>query len=195
MLAGMDPQAEELVHPAGIADWHRWLAAHHGRGRGVWVVSWRRGSGHTPVPYEDLVCEALCWGWIDSRTRTLDDQRAAMWFAPRSARSTWVRSNRERVERLEAQGRMQPAGAAAVAAARADGRWDLLREAEDGVEDPLLTVTLDADEAARAGWDAATPAARARALIDLALARTGPTHEKRIARIVAACRQGRSPAP
>ena len=71
---------------------------------------WRRGSGRPVIEYEESVLEALCFGWIDSTRKVVDDDRVMMWFAPRRPQSTWVRSNKERVARLEAEGRMQPAG-------------------------------------------------------------------------------------
>lgn len=189
----MPGRDEERIHPATSADFGSWLAEHHARGKGVWVVSWRRAAGREPVPYEELVLEALCWGWIDSQSATLDEERSMIWFAPRSPRSTWVRSNRDRVARLEAEGRMQPAGRALVEAARANGMWELLLDAEAGVVPPRLAADLDVVPGARAGWEALTPAARTRALSEIALARTDATKARRIATIVEACAAGRRP--
>lgn len=71
----------ERFHPPNLDAWHAWLEEHHARGHGVWLVSWRRGAGRAPLEYEDLVLEALCYGWIDSQAKTLDDERSMMWFA------------------------------------------------------------------------------------------------------------------
>ena len=184
----------ERFHPVSLAEWRDWLAEHHDRGHGVWLVSWRRAAGKEPLPYEDLVLEALCWGWVDSTVKPIDDERTRMWFAPRRPQtSTWVRSNKDRVARLEAEGRMQPAGRALIEAAKANGMWTLLDDAEAGVEHPLLTAALDAEPAARSYWDGMPPSARKQALAQIALARTDATKEKRVAAIVTACAAGRRP--
>lgn len=170
----------ERIHPPTQEQWRQWLAEHHDRGRGVWLVFWRHEAAGPVMTYEDSVLEALCFGWIDSTRNVLDDDRVMMWFAPRRPRSTWVSSNRERVARLEAEGRMQPAGRALVEAAKANGMWTVFDDAEAGLVHPDLADRLAADPAAAAGWDGLTPAARKRHLMDLALARTPATLARRI---------------
>ncbi|MFI5428698.1 YdeI family protein [Aeromicrobium sp. UC242_57] len=169
----------ERFHPQTQDEWRAWLDRHHDRGHGVWLVFWRRASGGPVIEYEDSVLEALCFGWIDSTRKVLDDDRVMMWFAPRRPQSTWVRNNKERVARLEVEGRMQPAGRALVEAAKANGMWNLFDDAEDGVVPADLAARLSGSVAGVA-WDALTPARRKRHLMDLALARTAATREKRI---------------
>jgi uncharacterized protein YdeI (YjbR/CyaY-like superfamily) len=110
-----------IYHPANLAAWRAWLAANHDTARGVWVASWRKASGRDPVAYEDLVEEAICFGWIDSTVNILDDERGLQLMTPRKAKSGWTRLNRRRVAALEAQGRMTDAGRRAVEAARGNG--------------------------------------------------------------------------
>lgn len=183
----------ERIHPATVEQWRDWLAEHHTRTEGVWLVTWRTGSGHEQLDYEEQVLEALAYGWIDSTRKVLDHERVMMWFAPRRVRSTWVRNNKGRVARLEAEGRMQPAGRAVVAAAQANGMWTLLDDAEAGIVSADLATALDADPAARAAWDALTPGVRKAALIGLAQARQEATRAARIAKIVQACARGDKP--
>ena len=130
--------------------------------------------------------EALCFGWIDSTRKVLDDDRVMMWFAPRRPQSTWVRNNKDRVARLEAEGRMQPAGRALVEAAKANGMWTIFDDAEAGVVHPALAERLSADPAASAAWDALTSARRKRHLMDLALAKTPATVAKRVDAVMVA---------
>src|SRR4051812_49452915 len=101
------------------AQWRAWLAEHHAREQGTWVVSYKRATGRPSVGYDAAVEEALCFGWIDSLGRGLDAERSLQLFTPRRAGSKWSRSNKERVERLLAAGLMEPAGLAAVERARA----------------------------------------------------------------------------
>lgn len=179
----------ERFHPDLLEEWHTWLADHHDRGHGVWLVSWRRGSGRPLIDYEESVLEALCFGWIDSTRKVIDDDRVMMWFAPRRPQSTWVSNNKERVARLEAEGRMRPAGLALVAAAKANGMWNVFDDAEAGIVHPDLAAALAADPAAAAAWETLTAAQRKRHLMDLALAKTPATRAKRVDVVLVALRQ------
>jgi uncharacterized protein YdeI (YjbR/CyaY-like superfamily) len=137
-----------------------WLAANHGRAEGVWLVTWKKRPGAPHVPYSDVVDALLCWGWIDSQPRKLDDDRTMLRIAPRRRGSGWSAVNKDKVARLTAAGRMAGPGLAAVAAAAADGSWALL-DAADTLEVPAdLAAALDARPGARAYWDRFPPSSR-----------------------------------
>jgi|SRR3954447_1121892 uncharacterized protein YdeI (YjbR/CyaY-like superfamily) len=104
-------------------EWRDWLAANHASSDGVWVVTWKRQTGRPRPSYEELVEEAVCFGWIDSSVRSLDDERHGQRMTPRRKRSKWSESNRDRVQRLEADGLMTDAGRAAVERAKLEGTW------------------------------------------------------------------------
>ena len=174
----------ELVHVEDAAEWRAWLAEHHATSRGAWVVFWRARTGRARMSYEDSILEAVAYGWVDGQTRTLDEERGAIWFAPRRADSPWAASNRRRVAQLEREGRMQPAGRAAVERAKANGRWTVLEGPEQLIEPPELAAALDADPAARTHWNAFTPSSRSAALGWIALARREDTRARRIAEVV-----------
>jgi uncharacterized protein YdeI (YjbR/CyaY-like superfamily) len=95
------------------AAWRRWLARHHASSGGVWLVFHKPHSGAEAIPYEDSVREALCFGWIDSLIKRLDDDRYARKFTPRKPTSKWSDLNRRRWAELEAEGRLTAAGLAA----------------------------------------------------------------------------------
>jgi uncharacterized protein YdeI (YjbR/CyaY-like superfamily) len=95
--------------------WRRWLASHHRTSRVVWLVFERAGAGARGLTYDDALDEALCWGWIDSLVRRIDDRTYARKFTPRKRPDRWSRPNVERLRRLLATGRVRPAGLAAVA--------------------------------------------------------------------------------
>lgn len=120
----MGIEAHGQVHLETRSEWRAWLAANHDSAAGVWLVSWKKATGKPSVGYEAAVEEALCYGWIDSLERRIDDERFRLLFTPRRAKSRWSASNRERVERLSAAGLMEPAGLAAVEAAKAADTWD-----------------------------------------------------------------------
>ncbi|WP_157898577.1 YdeI/OmpD-associated family protein [Luteitalea pratensis] len=94
--------------------WRSWLAAHHASSPGVWIVRHKLHTGVTSMTYEDLVCEALCFGWVDSLVKRLDDDRYATKVTPRKPTSKWSESNRRRWSDLEAAGLLTAAGRAAA---------------------------------------------------------------------------------
>jgi len=119
----MADEAAELV-VAGAADWRAWLTGHVDDEAGVWLVLAKKGTTTpTSLTYEQALDEAIAHGWIDGMVRRRDDTTYRQRFTPRRRRSSWSRSNVERVERLTRDGRMHAAGVAAVEGARADGRW------------------------------------------------------------------------
>jgi uncharacterized protein YdeI (YjbR/CyaY-like superfamily) len=113
----------EQLHVETRAEWRAWLAANHANAPGVWLVSWKRATGKPAVGYDTAVEEALCFGWIDSLAKTVDDERSRQLFTPRRPASRWSQSNRDRVERLLAAGLIEPAGLAAVERAKERGTW------------------------------------------------------------------------
>lgn len=180
-----------IYHPPELAAWRAWLTAHHDRARGVWVATWRKASGRDPVPYVDLVEEALCFGWIDSTTSTLDDDRGLQLMTPRKPKSSWTRLNKDRCAAMEAQGRMTDAGRRAIEVAKANGWWMLYDTVEDLIEPDDLTAALDASPAARSAWDGFPPSARKQMLWSIVSAAKPETRANRIAKVVSEAAQGR----
>jgi uncharacterized protein YdeI (YjbR/CyaY-like superfamily) len=183
-----------VYHPQDLAAWRAWLEAHHDAARGVWVASWRRASGRDPVSYEDLVEEAICFGWIDSTANILDGDRGLQLMTPRKPKSGWTRLNRRRVEAMEAQGRMTAAGRRAVDAAKANGWWTIYDAVEDLVEPQDLAAALAASPPARTAWNGFPPSARKQMLWWVISAGRPETRAKRIAQIVAQAELGRRAA-
>lgn len=126
------------------ADWRAWLAAHHTQATSVWAVTWKKESGGPYVAYGELRDEALCWGWIDSLRRTVDDKRTRLLMTPRRPGSRWSAINKARIDALTEAGLMQPAGLEIVARAKADGSWSALDEVETlAVPDDLKRALED----------------------------------------------------
>lgn len=177
----MPDEPDDAIHPATRAEWRAWLEQNHARGAGVWLISAKKGSDQPRVAYDEAVEEALCFGWIDSKPRALDDQRSMLWFAPRKPRTGWSRLNKQRVERLIAAGQMTPAGMAKVAAARQDGSWSALDAVEALEIPPDLASALAAYPAAQAHFDAFPRSAKRGILEWIAAAKTPATRAKRVA--------------
>jgi len=169
------------VHAETAEEWRAWLVEHHADAvPGVWLVSWKSATGRPAIEYEAAVEEALAFGWIDSTAATLDDERSMLWFTRRRRGSGWSRRSKERVARIEADGRMTDAGRAVVAAARADGSWTLLDDIEDLVVPADLAAAFDAHPGARDQWESFPRSVRRGILDWIRQARRPGTREARI---------------
>jgi uncharacterized protein YdeI (YjbR/CyaY-like superfamily) len=169
------------VEPRSADEWRDWLAEHHTRAEGVWLVIWKKATGRQAMDYDTQVEEALAWGWVDSKTNLLDENRSMLWFAPRKPGTGWSRPNKQRIERLIATGRLQPAGRAKVEAAQADGSWSKLDAVEDLIMPPDLTMALAARPDAARHFDAFPRSAKRGILEWIAQARRPETRAARIA--------------
>ena len=182
----------EFVEPGSREEWRVWLKEHHTSSPGIWLAVGKKGNQVTSLDYESAVEEALCFGWIDSTVNRLDADRFKQLFTPRKRGSTWSRSNKARVERLIAEGRMTPAGLAPIEAARRDGSWDLLEDVENLVIPEELARSLAADPKAERGFAAIPESQRKMALYWVSSAKRPETRAKRIGEIVQAASEGRS---
>jgi len=174
------PHGYELLDVDDRSAWRAWLERNHASARGVWVVSRRTHTGMSRLEYDALVEEALCFGWVDSREQPVDDERLMQLVTPRRPGSTWARSNKERVARLESVGAMAEAGRRVVEAAKADGSWSRYDSAE-ALEIPAdLAAALAAHAPAAQNFDAFTDAAKRTILRWLIDAKRPETRAKRI---------------
>jgi uncharacterized protein YdeI (YjbR/CyaY-like superfamily) len=180
----------ERLEPASRADWRSWLAAHAAESTGVWVVMLKQSTGRAALSYDDVVEEALCFGWVDSKSKGLDDERTMLLLTPRKPGGGWSRPNKLRVERLEQAGAMTAAGLAVIEAAKADGSWTLL-DSVDALEAPAdLLAALAASPVAAAAWQRFTPGAQKRILLWLVAAKRPETRASRIAETVRLAAEG-----
>ena len=118
----------------------------------IWLTVWKKAAGPDKLTYDDVVDEALCHGWIDSTVNGFDETSTLLMVAPRKKGSVWSALNKARIERLVAEGRMQPAGQAVIDAAIADGSWTILDPVEAMIEPDDLVAAIDA-AGVRAAWD------------------------------------------
>jgi uncharacterized protein YdeI (YjbR/CyaY-like superfamily) len=115
MTAGVTMTAELLnLQVRNRRQWRAWLAKHSASSPGVWLVFYKAHTGVKSIPYEDTVREALCFGWIDSLIKRLDDDRYTLKVTPRQPTSRWSDINRKRWGELKAAGLLTPAGLAAA---------------------------------------------------------------------------------
>ncbi|WP_295656043.1 YdeI family protein [uncultured Nocardioides sp.] len=176
---------EELLVPDPGA-WRAWLEEHHDTSPGVWLVLTKKGGTRTTMTWATAVDEALCFGWIDGQARRRDDETSLQRMTPRRPRSMWSARNVAHIDRLEREGRMTPAGRAAVEAAKADGRWDAAYAppSEAVVPDDLLAA-IAADPAAQAMFEVLTKTNRYALIHRLGQVKRAETRERRIGEFVA----------
>ncbi|MCG5466079.1 YdeI/OmpD-associated family protein [Micromonospora sp. MED01] len=163
-----------------------WLSANHATSPGVWLALTRKGGTVTTVTWQQAVDEALCVGWIDGQARKRDEESSWIRFTPRRSRSSWSQRNVANVARLEEQGRMLPAGHAAVDAAKADGRWAAAYAPPSEAEVPAdLLAAIAAEPAAQAMLDVLTKANRFALIHRLNAVKRAETRERKIGEFVA----------
>ena len=167
-----------------------WLEKHHATSSGFWLLIPKKGGGGEGPTYSAAVDEALRFGWIDSQKKKHDDAYFLQRFTPRRPRSVWSKVNRKKIEALEAQGRMEPAGRLEVQRAKDDGRWDAAYDSfSTATVPPDLHKALAAYPAAAARFAALTSAQRYSFLWRIQTAKKPETRDRRIQVCVDECRK------
>ncbi|GLY04343.1 MULTISPECIES: YdeI/OmpD-associated family protein [Actinoplanes] len=175
---------ELIVADAGAL--RAWLTGNHSTSEGVWLALTRKGGTVTALTWQQAVDEGLCFGWIDGQARKGDEAMSWIRYTPRRARSIWSRRNVEHVARLEEAGLMQPAGRAAVEAAKADGRWAAAYAPSSEAEVPAdLLAAIAAEPAAQAMFDVLTKTNRYALIHRLGSVKRPETRTRKIAEFVA----------
>ncbi len=173
----------EKVEVASLAELRAWLAAHHAREEGVWLVRYKKGDPERFVDRLAVLDELLCWGWVDGLARKLDETRTMQLVTPRRQQA-WARSYKDRAARLEAEGRMQARGRAAIERSKRLGLWDATAPVDALLVPDDLRAALRARPAAERFFDAAAPSYRRNVLRWIAGAKRPETRAKRIATTV-----------
>ena len=140
--------------------WRAWLVQNHATAKELWLVFYKKNSGKRSVSLDEALEEALCFGWIDSVAKGIDEEKYALRFSPRRRGSIWSESNKRRVARMIAQGRMTPIGLAKVEEAKTNGRsaWDKATRRENTTIIPReLKQALQGNKQAQHNFDAFPP--------------------------------------
>ncbi|MCW4384791.1 YdeI/OmpD-associated family protein [Salinibacterium sp. SYSU T00001] len=173
-----------IVYPHSAAEWEAWLDEHGGEHPGIRLQLVKKGSTKPGIRYPEALDVALCFGWIDGQVSALDADFTLQSFTPRRPRSVWSQRNRDYVARLTAEGRMRPAGIAAVEAAKSDGRWDAAYRVAGAPVPDDLQAALDASAAASATFATLKSQARFAIIFRTNGAKRPETRARRIATFV-----------
>ena len=187
----MPEPPENSVAPLSRAEWRAWLADHHGRGDGVWLVLNKKAADSPTLSTDDVVEEAVAFGWIDSVPKALDDDRWMLWVSPRQPGSNWSRLSKERAARMAEAGQMTDAGQVVIDRAKEDGTWTVLDDVEKLVVPYDLATALASRPPARDQWDGFPPSTRRGILEWILNAKRRPTREKRIRKTAEMAQRGK----
>ena len=187
----------KTTHPATRSQWRKWLEKNHSSSSGVWLIYYKKDTGKRKFNYAEAVEEALCFGWIDSRPRKLDHQRAMLKFTPRKPKSVWSKLNKQRIEKLIDQKLMTAAGMNKIEAAKKDGSWDTLNHADFHADNnslpEYLEKALNKNNKALKNFRAFAPGYRKRFLFWIDSAKTPGTKAARIKQTLAMAAANKKP--
>jgi uncharacterized protein YdeI (YjbR/CyaY-like superfamily) len=171
------------------ADLRAWLTANCAQTESIWLVTFKKNKGPY-VGYDDIVEEAICFGWIDSRVAKLDEARFMLLLSPRKTGSAWSKVNKDRVARLVPLSLIMPSGQKMIDQAKQDGTWDKLNEVDALIEPADLMVALGATPLARDMWDLFPPSSRRGILEWINAAKRAETRFTRITQTATLAAQG-----
>ncbi len=190
-MASFDSELRE-IHPKTRAGWRSWLKKNHAKCDGVWLIYYRTSTGRRRLSWEDAVREALCFGWIDSKVKPIDDERYKQIFTPRKPRSVWSKINKQYIAELIEAELMTDAGLHAVDVAKKNGAWSLLEPVDALIVPADLASALRGSKRAREAYEALSKSAKRAVLYSLYSARREETRAKRLADALAALEGGES---
>jgi uncharacterized protein YdeI (YjbR/CyaY-like superfamily) len=176
-----NPKQEfKTARPKTRSQWRKWLEKNHAKSPGVWLTYYKKSTGKAKLVYNDAVEEALCFGWIDSTLRPLDDECFMQRFTPRKPRSGWSGLNKKRIEKMIAEGLMTKAGLEKIEAAKKDGSWKSLDHI-DAIQLPEdFEKALSKNKKAKANFESFPQFSKKQFLYHINLAKTVTTRKKRI---------------
>lgn len=173
----------ETFYPKKLQDWREWLQNHHATKLSIWLIYYKKNSGRPSISWSEAVDEALCFGWIDSKAKPIDDQKYMQFFSRRKPKSMWSRINKNKVENLIETGRMTEAGLESIAIAKGNGSWTILDEAENLIVPADLEMELQKNPSAKNYFMNLSRSDKRNLLQWLVLAKRSETRLKRIKEI------------
>lgn len=180
-------------YPKSAKEWRKWLEKNHEREDAVWVVFYKKSAGQPGITWSEAVDEALCFGWIDSIKRKLDEERSIQFFSKRKPKSTWSKINKAKVEQLIAAGKMRPAGLVCIDIAKRNGSWDVLNAVEELEVPKDLEQAFKRHKGAKLYFDGLSKSVKKMMLQWLALAKREDTRQKRVEELASMAAEGKRP--
>ncbi|NOT77156.1 MAG: hypothetical protein HOP08_19705 [Cyclobacteriaceae bacterium] len=183
----------ESFCPSTRQQWRKWLQKNHNKKQSVWLIQYKKSSGISTISWSDAVDEALCYGWVDSKRKTIDKDKFMQFFSQRKKNSTWSKINKEKIIRLTKAELMSPAGLATIETAIQNGSWTIL----DKVEELMIPKDLEKEFKAHPGskvfFKSLSKSLRKMILQWIELAKRPETRQKRIIEIATLAAQKQKP--
>ncbi|WP_159475071.1 YdeI family protein [Dyadobacter sp. 3J3] len=189
----MSKEIIDTFYPQSRQEWRKWLLDNHDKKQSIWLIYYKKKSNIPTIIYSEAVDEALCFGWIDSKSKPLDDERFMQFFCKRKANSVWSKINKEKIERLTKEGLMTKAGFETVEKAKQNGSWTVLDEAEALIISKDLEKEFEKRPNAKTYFLGLSRSDKRNILQWLTLAKRKETREKRIIEIVELAQQNLKP--
>ncbi len=183
----------EQVYVTTRQEWRKWLSENHAKKPGVWLIQYKKNTGKPTLTWSEAVDEALCFGWIDSIKKKLDEESTIQFFSKRKPRSTWSKINKEKVNRLIAHGLMMQAGFDGIETAKQNGCWTMLDDVEELKIPQDLITAFERYNGSKSYFDSLSKSSRKAILHWLVLAKRPETRLKRIGEIATLAGQNRKP--
>ncbi|WP_343747372.1 YdeI/OmpD-associated family protein [Fluviicola sp.] len=183
----------ETYCPASREAWKVWLAENHRSKQSIWLLCYKKQSNKPSITWSDAVDEALCFGWIDSTRRTVDEESFIQFFTRRKPMSTWSKINKEKVERLIAENQLTEAGFESIEIARKNGSWTILDEVEEGIIPEDLEKAFEEFSGSREFFLSLSKSVRKMLLHWIVFAKQDQTRQKRISELVEQAAQKQKP--
>lgn len=189
----MTPQETDTFYPSSPQEWRQWLEKNHEMKESVWLVYDKNTSNKRPLTWSESVDEALCFGWIDSKAKSIDDGKYMQFFSKRKPKSPWSKINKAKIEKLIAEGRMTQAGLDCIEKAKQNGSWTILDEVEELVVPEDFAKALEANSIAKEYFHGLSKSVRKHMLTWIAFAKQAETREKRINEIAVCASEKKKP--
>ncbi|ELR72522.1 hypothetical protein C900_01300 [Fulvivirga imtechensis AK7] len=183
----------ETYCPKSRKDWRKWLEKNHQSKRSVWLICYKSSTGVPSVIWSEAVDEALCFGWIDSTRKTIDEERYMQYFCRRKSNSAWSKINKEKVDRLIQDNLMAKAGFDSIETAKQNGTWSIADSVEELIIPEDLQVALNKREGAMDFFQQQSKSNKKIVLHWVVMAKRPETRKKRIAEIARSAARGVKP--
>ena len=174
----------ETFCPTSRQHWRAWLEEHHAEKQSVWLIYHKKKSAIPSLSWSEAVDEALCFGWIDSQAKPIDDHTYMQFFSRRKPKSVWSKINKEKVQQLNNHGLMTPAGLRVIDIAKQNGSWTILDDVEALLIPPDLEGAFQSRPNARDFFLSLSRSDKRNVLQWLVLAKRAETRQNRITEIV-----------
>ncbi len=175
----------EKLHLTNRDEWRAWLRRNHDTKKEIWLLYYKERTGKPSIPYDDAVEEALCFGWIDSIVKKIDDEKFARKFTPRKGKSRWSELNKKRAREMMKAGKMTQAGIAKIREAKQSGEWFKTAPAiKELVTPPYINEALAANKKALNFFDSLTSSYKRNLVGWITSAKREETRKRRLAEAI-----------